>query len=249
MNKFNFALAVSGTLLAAGAIAAVSDQLATADAVLVYACKDASGSLTLLRYGAAPACKRGQTVVSWNNEGPQGLPGEPGTNGTNGQDGQDGQPGVGVRLWRDANGDFIGPAVNFNYVEVTIAGIRTPVNLEAVRDANGALTTFGTFDWGGADSFTPRFSPNPDCSPPLYLPDGSFLRGYDVVAFDYHGPGPRVGETDLLVLSETTTMVDAACVISNDGISQFPTTFSGPLRTLVATVNLSTAYQPPFTLE
>lgn len=33
-------------------------------------------------------CKSGETAISWNKEGPQGIQGQPGTNGTNGQDGK-----------------------------------------------------------------------------------------------------------------------------------------------------------------
>lgn len=81
------ALAATGALLLA-AFAATSQ----AQAQTIYACyKKKSGSIHIVTKGGK--CKKGESKVSWNSEGPAGKNGTNGTNGTNGAPGKEGAAG------------------------------------------------------------------------------------------------------------------------------------------------------------
>ena len=58
-----------------------------AAATVFYGCSAADNSVKLITAGTPPVCKAGETLQSWNAQGPQGIPGEPG---------QPGQPGAQV---------------------------------------------------------------------------------------------------------------------------------------------------------
>ncbi len=46
----------------------------SAAATVFYGCSAADGSVKLITAGTAPVCKPGETLQSWNAQGPQGLP-------------------------------------------------------------------------------------------------------------------------------------------------------------------------------
>jgi len=60
----------------------------SAAATVFYGCSAADGSVKLITAGTAPVCKPGETLQSWNAQGPQGLPGTPGEPGAQGPAGQ-----------------------------------------------------------------------------------------------------------------------------------------------------------------
>ncbi|HEU6445715.1 MAG TPA: lamin tail domain-containing protein, partial [Gaiellaceae bacterium] len=77
------------SVVAGVALAASSGEPAT----VINACKHPSGGW--LRQVAEPAqCRRRETPVSWNIEGPKGDPGEPGPAGPKGDKGDQGDPGT-----------------------------------------------------------------------------------------------------------------------------------------------------------
>lgn len=82
---------VGGTALA---------QIPDADGV-IHGCYARNGALRVID-APSRTCKRGETAISWNQEGQpgeQGLPGEPGTPGTPGEDGTDGTSVVARLRW------------------------------------------------------------------------------------------------------------------------------------------------------
>ena len=70
-------------------IVAGSDQGTT-----FYACLKKNGMLQDVTTSGPPDCKsKNEQLVSWNAQGPQGLPGEPGPAGAQGEQGTQGEPG------------------------------------------------------------------------------------------------------------------------------------------------------------
>jgi hypothetical protein len=92
---------VSGLVRHAVALAAVSALVVgTAwvvwadDPIVFRACLSDKGALYNISLTATPACKGGDAVVSWNQQGPQGAQGEQGLQGPAGPQGEQGLPGL-----------------------------------------------------------------------------------------------------------------------------------------------------------
>jgi hypothetical protein len=88
---------------------------AGAGAATIYACKKPNGVIRLV--GRRTRCRRGQTKLSWNTEGPAGRNGANGANGSNGANGGTGPAGArgpaGAFNVVDASGRVIGPFAGF----------------------------------------------------------------------------------------------------------------------------------------
>jgi len=67
---------------------------ANSPATVFYGCSGADGSVKLITAGTPPTCKVGETLQSWNAQGPQGLPGTQGQAGQPGAQGPVGQASV-----------------------------------------------------------------------------------------------------------------------------------------------------------
>ena len=88
MKTILFAAAAAGVTVAAGVALAQT----SGEQTVIHACKHPSGGW--LRQVAGPAgCRRRETPVSWNIEGPKGDPGEPGAPGPAGPKGDKGDKG------------------------------------------------------------------------------------------------------------------------------------------------------------
>jgi len=81
-------LAATGELLLAAFAAAPQAQAST-----IYACYKKKGG-TVHIIAKSGKCKKGETKLSWNSEGPAGKNGTNGTNGTNGINGTNGTNGT-----------------------------------------------------------------------------------------------------------------------------------------------------------
>jgi hypothetical protein len=81
-------------LTAAGALLLAALAVAPqAEAATIYACvKKKSGSARIVSKKAK--CKKGESKLSWNSEGPAGRNGVNGANGSNGKDGAQGKEGI-----------------------------------------------------------------------------------------------------------------------------------------------------------
>jgi len=83
-------MAVLGT---SGAIAFASlGHAAQASASTLYACVKKNGTARL--FASKPRCRKGETRLFWNVEGPQGPRGHNGANGRNGREGNNGANGT-----------------------------------------------------------------------------------------------------------------------------------------------------------
>jgi hypothetical protein len=90
IQRGTVALAAAGALMLATFAAAPQ-----ADASTLYACVKKNGTARFV--SKKVKCKKGETKLSWNTEGPagkNGTNGANGTNGTNGTNGKDGGPGL-----------------------------------------------------------------------------------------------------------------------------------------------------------
>jgi hypothetical protein len=95
-------LALAAGLTVGGVAAITVAAEASGTAPTYHACLS-KGLLTKVST-KTHSCSTG-TKVSWNAEGPQGLPGANGTNGTDGTNGKNGAPGPGAMFFT-ANGSF-----------------------------------------------------------------------------------------------------------------------------------------------
>jgi type VI secretion system secreted protein Hcp len=84
------AAAVAAAIGGAGYAIAANAAAAT----VFYGCSAADGSVKVITAGTAPVCKPGETLQSWNAQGPQGIPGTPGLPGQPGAQGPAGQASV-----------------------------------------------------------------------------------------------------------------------------------------------------------
>ena len=92
MKTILLAVMAAVASVAAGVSLAAS---AGEEAAVIHACKHPSGGW--LRQVAGPAqCRRRETPVSWNIQGPKGDPGEPGAQGPKGDKGDKGDPGTAI---------------------------------------------------------------------------------------------------------------------------------------------------------
>jgi hypothetical protein len=87
----------AGVLLAAGTLLLAVLALAPrADAATIYACiKKKTGTARFV--SRTTKCKRGETKISWNSQGPAGTPGTPGAKGETGSKGETGP--AATTLW------------------------------------------------------------------------------------------------------------------------------------------------------
>jgi hypothetical protein len=109
--KFNRLSAfLVGVVTTAASVGAVSYVDASGSST-IQACADKrTGVMRLISRGS---CKRTETKVSWNVQGPQGLPGPTGARGETGATGAKGESGANATSPRvvDANGKLIGPVL------------------------------------------------------------------------------------------------------------------------------------------
>jgi hypothetical protein len=84
----SFALGFGCAAISLGAVTYVS---ASSDKTIKACANKKTGAM---RYIAKGACKKTETALSWNQNGPQGLPGSAGTNGTSGPKGDTGITGL-----------------------------------------------------------------------------------------------------------------------------------------------------------
>jgi hypothetical protein len=89
LNRSHALTAIVATVAAGAVVGGVA--IATQESPTIEACVNQAG---IPRFVAdADNCRRGETHVSWNKVGPQGLQGEPGVDGQDGKDGKDGLDG------------------------------------------------------------------------------------------------------------------------------------------------------------
>lgn len=87
------AAAAVGGAAALGATVAAAAALTQTDDNVINACWDKKGNLRIVNALTEP-CKKDETPISWNQQGPQGQVGPAGPNGANGADGAPGAPGA-----------------------------------------------------------------------------------------------------------------------------------------------------------
>jgi type VI protein secretion system component Hcp len=124
------------------AVGGVGYAIAANDAATVfYGCSAADGSVKLITAGTAPTCKPGETLQSWNAQGPQGLPGEPGAQGPVGQASVVGFPHSDCPTFPVAAGGGSMPSL------LTVPDMPGESVIEGFEDL---IVTQG-FSWGSAD--------------------------------------------------------------------------------------------------
>ena len=137
--------AAAVTMAIAGAGYAIAANAAAA--TIFYGCSAADGSVKLITAGTPPVCKAGETLQSWNAQGPQGIPGEPGQPGQPGAQGPVGQASV-VGFPHSDCPEFPVSAGGGSFPQLlTIPNIPGESNLDGFEDL---IETEG-FSWGSAD--------------------------------------------------------------------------------------------------
>jgi len=116
---------------------------------VIYACIASDGTMRIV--GDSAMCRKSETSLNWNRQGPQGATGPQGVAGPQGVPGSAGSGGL---AWIDANNGAIGPVLaiqgsNAQYAAVlTISNERVPVAIVS------AFSYFGAGDgavWARAD--------------------------------------------------------------------------------------------------
>jgi hypothetical protein len=109
--------------------------------------------------GAGKKCLKGETAISWNQQGPRGSDGKNGTNGTNGSNGTPGTPGTpGTNGTNGTNG-----ATNVTVNNASVAAPGTGVSIAAgIACGAGQLATGGGFNSGGNTAVVTESSPSSD---------------------------------------------------------------------------------------
>jgi hypothetical protein len=94
-----------------------------ATASTIYSCKKKNGSLRIV--SKSTKCKKGESKLAWNSQGPQGVNGANGKNGTNGTNGGPGLTGK------------EGPAgTAFGFAHIGGTGVVDPARSKNVTTAN-----------------------------------------------------------------------------------------------------------------
>ena len=86
------ALILGGLCVVVAAVGSVGWAMTSANEKFVACAKKKGGAMRLV--DAAKDCRKTERVVTWNQQGPRGLPGPRGIAGENGEDGLDGEDGV-----------------------------------------------------------------------------------------------------------------------------------------------------------
>ncbi len=89
---------ITAVLLTGGAVAysAIPDS----DDGEIHGCRNnLTGSLRVIDDQAGQNCSPGQTEITWNQTGPQGIPGPAGPQGETGPQGEPGESGLGLPQW------------------------------------------------------------------------------------------------------------------------------------------------------
>ncbi len=184
------------------------------------------GSLYNQRVGTPPQCRKGDTVTSWNQTGPQGPQGSQGTQGSigpqgpqgpigltgaTGPQGPQGPPGIpGISgpaaVVKDANGTFIGVFSSDGRFGA----------LRGVSDSTVAipLTALGDFGQGGLLVFNYK---SPDCSGPGFM-NVSPLLSFGVVRGTILYYNPRSGFTITLRSYSRSPDDSLNCAKNNGGV-------------------------------
>lgn len=114
MNSRIFAAFGLGALVASISLGAIQFVSAAGDAVLTACASKTTGAM---RYITKGSCKNTEIRITWNQQGPQGLPGAKGEAGVTGAKGDHGEAGAnGQNLYViDAAGLTIGKFMGFDY--------------------------------------------------------------------------------------------------------------------------------------
>jgi len=121
---------------------------------LIYSCVATDGTIRIV--AANGLCKKNETSLIWNQQGPKGAPGPQGPQGDPGPQGPPGNAGSGGLAWLDAANVVIGPMLTIqgmnaqSAVVLTVAGERVPVALVGA----GSYPPFGMLGdagWARAD--------------------------------------------------------------------------------------------------
>jgi len=152
-------LAVAGARLAVAALV-LGGSVSTASATPAgdfYACLKKDGKVSQMSVDTAPICRNNETLVQWNQMGPQGEQGSPGSAGAQGA------AGVSPAYYGEGRGLFGGSAVDVASVPVpagnyaiTVSGLFVRVN-SAPTDQNIEVSC-----WVPESSVTIPDPPNPD---------------------------------------------------------------------------------------
>jgi hypothetical protein len=92
--------------------------------VVVYACLTPGGQLNSVSTDGPPACPGNNTLISWNQTGPQGPPGD---EGPEGDEGPPGPPGTFSGTFVSENGDF---SISVTDDGISLAGPDNEILLE-----------------------------------------------------------------------------------------------------------------------
>lgn len=166
------------------AFALVAVPVCAAPSPVIFACVSKAGDVRIV--ASAAACRKGETPVSWNTQGPQGpqgtqgpagIQGPHGIQGVQGVQGIEGPPGNGVAVY-DANGIKVGPLVDVvwdNPVMVLTAVVGYSVNNQTALLRIEADHIEGSGDYGSMTS-TIDFESN-DCTgtPFVLQADNAFI--------------------------------------------------------------------------
>ncbi len=109
-------LAATGALLLAAFAAAPQAEAST-----LYACVKKGGTAKV--FTKSPKCKKHETKISWNTEGPTGKNGTNGTNGTNGSNGTNGTNGTVATYFAGSESETV---LGVEHEEVTIGSKSVP---------------------------------------------------------------------------------------------------------------------------
>jgi len=80
--------------IAAAVAAGISYAAIASSGGTISACMDARGTLKVIDAESGVSCGAGKQLLSWNEQGPQGIPGQQGAKGDPGPQGAKGDPGL-----------------------------------------------------------------------------------------------------------------------------------------------------------
>jgi hypothetical protein len=133
-----------GVVITAVSVGAVSFVNAAGNGTLKACANKKTG---VMRYISKGSCnKKTETLLSWNQMGPQGLTGTVGMPGPGGENGKNGRDGGGLRAV-DATGKNLGLVIDFDREHVTtfLNGVKWRLLLATSNGAQGSTTSEGGF--------------------------------------------------------------------------------------------------------
>ena len=125
---------LGGLLVLLAAVGSVAWATTSAgDKIYVACAKKKGGALRLV--SAARDCRKTERAVTWNQEGPRGLPGQrglPGEDGLNGEDGIDGEDGLDGEDGDDGLDGLNGTDATVTWKYVVTSGVSVPSGTSTV---------------------------------------------------------------------------------------------------------------------